>query len=139
MHRLREQETLPGVAPHGTQPLPLIGILDALGDGREAEALTQLDDRPRQRPAVLTRVGAAAPDERAIDLQDVDGKTLQIAERGLAGSEVIDREADAECLQGLQELDRLGPAVKQRTLGELEDQRVGRKAGARHRRLDVGH
>jgi hypothetical protein len=37
-------------------------------------------------------------DERAVDLERVDGELLEVGERGVAGAEVVDRDAHAELL-----------------------------------------
>src|SRR5207245_7012947 len=68
-------------------------------------------------------------DERMIDLQRVDRESLQIAQRGLAGVEVVERNADAELLQLI---DR--PYAGLRTLhraafGDFELQKPRRQAG----------
>ena len=58
-----------------------------------AEALGQLDDRLEHRGG-LPR--AEAVDEAAVDLEDVDRELLRVAERRVAGAEVVDRELHAE-------------------------------------------
>src|SRR6185312_8727514 len=68
-------------------PLPAA----APAPGRDRERLAELDERAQQRLAfgVLSELG----EERAVDLQRVDGEALQVRERGVAGAEVIDRDA----------------------------------------------
>ena len=62
--------------------------LDALGEGLDRERLAQLHERTDQRFTLV--VLAQAGDERAVDLERVDGKALQV-ERGVARAEVVDR------------------------------------------------
>ena len=79
------------------QPLALLGALDALGDDREAEDLAEVDDRPQQRGLVARLPDAL--DERLVDLQAVQRHPAQVAQRGVAGPEVVDRQLDPEVLQ----------------------------------------
>jgi len=57
-------------------------------------------DRPHDR-AVL-HVVADALHERAVDLEGIDREPLEVAERGIAGAEVVDGELDPEGLEGLE-------------------------------------
>ena len=62
-------------------------------------------------------------DERPVDLHDVDGKPAQVAERRVAGAEVVDREPDAGVLERLERGDAPRSGVlEQRALGDLEAQ-----------------
>ena len=70
-----------------------MGLLDPLGERLDRERLAELDERADERLALL---GLGEPrDERAVDLQRVDGELLQVGERGVAGAEVVDRDAHA--------------------------------------------
>ena len=68
----------------------------------------------------LARAGGGG-DERAVDLQRVDRELLQVGERGVAGAEVVDRDARRRRSQLAQQRRRrrLGVA-HQRGLGDLE-------------------
>ena len=48
---------------------------------------------------VAIRLPAEFPHERLIDLDPVERKPLQIGKRGIAGSEVIHRDADAKLME----------------------------------------
>ncbi len=63
----------------------------------ELERLAEPDDGASQRRAV----GAVADllDERLVDLEDVDREALQVAERRIAGAEVVDGEPHAQRLE----------------------------------------
>ena len=87
-----EQVALATVAVLALELGVLLGLLDPLGQGLETEGLAQLDQGADQRPG-LGRVGHGG-DERAVDLEGVDGELLEIGQRGVAGAEVVDGDAD---------------------------------------------
>ena len=128
--RAAEQEALAEAAAERAQGVGLLGLLDALGDQHQAQRLAHGHDRLQQR-AVLARVAG----EGAVDLQDVHREPAQVAQRRVAGAEVVDREPDAEPAQGLQALG-LGVA-DQRGLGDLEDQPGGVEAAVAQRERDL--
>ena len=68
--------------------------LHALGHHLQAEPAGEADDAGDDRDVVA--VGVELGRERAVDLHRVDGEAAQVAERRVAGAEVVDREADAE-------------------------------------------
>ena len=70
------------------------GLLDALGDDPQAERVAEGDDRVGERP--LVRVAVRRDDELPGDLQDVDREAAQVAQRRVAGAEVVDGDPDAE-------------------------------------------
>ena len=138
----REQEALAAVAVLVLQEAQLVLALDALGERLDRHRLAELHERADQRLAF----GALrqARDERAVDLQRVDRKLLQMGERGVAGAEVVDRDADPELLDGAQPADRLLGVAHDRRLGDLKRQRARlpdrsseapRGRGSRTRRL----
>src|SRR5581483_10819840 len=88
-HRLREEEALAELATEILQRLDLALVLDALGDDLEAEALADGDDRGGEAGSALS----VGPEERAVHLEDVDRQPAEIAERGVAGAEVVHRDA----------------------------------------------
>ena len=65
----------------------------------------------------------------AVDLDHVDREAAQVAERRVAGAEVVDGEAHAERLQVEQRLDRRLDVVHQHALGDLEDRAARVEAG----------
>src|SRR4051794_19834587 len=99
VHRAREQEALAQVATQRAQRVPLLLVLDALGDHLERKRRAEADDGGRQ--AVLLRRGALAQ-EGAVHLEDVDREAAEVAERRIARAEVVQRERDAQLLQRLQ-------------------------------------
>src|SRR5262249_39677967 len=69
------------------------------------------------------------PHERTIDLDGVDGKRAQVAQRRIAGAEVVERDADADVAKLPQNgFCRIG-VVQQRGLGDLELEAMRQNAG----------
>ena len=63
--------------------------------------------------------------EGAVDLDQVDAELAQIAERGVAGAEIVDRDAAAEILHPRDETTRLIDVVDRRRLGDLDREALG--------------
>ena len=63
----------------------------------QPERLAERHDRVGERP--LARAAVGRTDEVAGDLEDVDREPAQVAERRVAGPEVVDRDPDAEGAQ----------------------------------------
>ena len=121
LHRVREVKALPELAAEIAQPAELLVEFDALGDDVQGERAAERDDGAGQ-------VGGLArglrPQERAIHLDDVDRKAAEIAQRGVAGSEVVHRHAQAERAQFLELDDRDLGVLDQHRLGDLEHQQA---------------
>ena len=112
-HRAREMVALAELAAEVEQALDLARLLDALGDDPQPERLAERDDRMGERPLVGAPVGRH--DEVPGDLQDVDREPAQVAERRVAGPEVVDRDPDAAVAERLE--------LGDRRLGVLEHRR----------------
>jgi hypothetical protein len=97
--------------------------------------VAELDDRPGQG-GVLAVAGDRV-DEGLVDLEDVDREAAQVAERGVAGAEVVDRQPDAERLQLTEPGDGRVGVVHEQALGDLQDQRAGVEVGVAQRGGDV--
>ena len=129
--RVAVQEALGEVVVEADEVGGLLRGLDALGDARvphdRRDRGHALHDRPH---AFLVQSG----DEAAVDFHDVHRESLQVCERRVAGAEVVDRDADAE---GRDVVDEVlpGDLVDQHRLGELQHQLVRRETGARERGL----
>ena len=102
--RPAEQIALDGVAAEVAHPLEILGGLDAFGGDVHPEALGELDDRLDDRDVLRPRAGFA--DEAAVDLQLVEDRLVQIADRRIAGAEIVERDADAERAEALQHVER---------------------------------
>jgi len=70
---------------------------DAFRHHGQAEAAGQRNDGAHDGGIVV--VARDVMDERAVDFQAVNGKSLQVAERRVAGAEIVHRDADAQGLQ----------------------------------------
>ena len=91
-------------------------------------------DRPRERPFLLAFGG---PDEFAGDLEDVDPEAAQVAERRVAGPEVVDGDPDPEIADRLEARDRRRGVVEHDRLGHLEHELPRLEAGLAQDGLDV--
>src|SRR5688572_31877886 len=78
-----------------------LGVLGELGDGLLAGEMTDLVDRTHH--LTVDGIVQDLAHEAAVDLEEVDGEVLEIAERGKAGAEIVEREAAAELAQRLDE------------------------------------
>jgi nitrogen fixation protein FixH len=63
--------------------------------------------------ATVSLLCAASRTKRAVDLQLVEDGLVQIAERGIAGAEIVERDADAERAQPLQHVERAGRVLQE--------------------------
>ena len=63
--------------------------------------------------------------EGAVDLDDIDAELAQVAERGVAGAEIVDGNAAAEILDAGDEAARLVDILDGRALGDLDDEAFG--------------
>ena len=70
--------------------------LDAFGDRLQAERVGEAHDGGDDGAVVRVAASVEAVDEGAVDLQQVDREAPQVAERRVAGAEVVDRELHAE-------------------------------------------
>ena len=77
----------------------------------------------------IVRVGGDVGDEGLVDLEDVEGKALQIGQAGIAGAEVVDGEGDAHGLELVQRARRLLDVLHDERLGDFQFQVARRQAG----------
>src|SRR6266508_3653776 len=118
------------------EPLELVEPLDTFGDGGEAEGGGQVDDGLGERGGV----GAAGDlvDERLVDLEDIDGQAAKVAEGGVAGAEIVDRQPHPQAVE-LGQGDRGGGDIgDQQALGQLQGQVAGLQAGGGKGLGDLG-
>jgi hypothetical protein len=93
--------------------------LDALRRGDDAEARAEPRDRTHDGERFLVAVGEPG-DEGLVDLDLVEGKAAQVAQRGEAGAEVVERYAHAEVAQLVQRHPRRLAVLQKHGLGDLE-------------------
>ena len=118
---LREIEPLNAVAAFCTQERELLGRLDALGDDLEIERVRHRDHGADDRRVfgLVREIGH----ERAVDLDRVEREPPQIAERRIAGAEIVDREAHALGAEIAHDADRQRGVVHRDGFGDLEFER----------------
>ena len=110
-------------------------VLDALGHRLEPERVRELDDRLHDGGVLGARHDAV--DEGLVDLQRVDRQQLaQVAQRGVADAEVVDRQAHAELLELAQRRGRGVHVGEHGALGDLQAQLAGTDARRGDRRGD---
>ena len=71
--------------------------LDTLGDHINLEAMGELNHRSHDRR--VSRIFADVRHEAPVDLDAREGIALEHAKRSVAGPEVVECDADAECTQ----------------------------------------
>src|SRR3954470_5446223 len=135
LERLRKMEALAGAHTHADERPCLLGVLDPLGDDVQVQALSELHDAADEVHA--RGGGPRVLDERPVDLEHVDREALEVAERRVAGAEVVHRQPDAERAQPLKARPRPLALVGEDALGDLEDEAVGGDAGHRERVPDL--
>src|SRR3569833_987154 len=120
--RPAEEKTLHHVTAHFPQKRELFGCFDPFRHHAESEAACHGDDGGDNGGIVL--IGLDVADESAIDLEGAYGKTLEIAQRGIAGAEVVDGEPYSDAIERSNVVARRFIAVHQHTLGDLQLQQV---------------
>ncbi len=78
-----------------------------------------------------------AGDERAVDLEDVDRELAQVAQRRVAGAEVVDRQTDPEGLERPERRDGRLDVADEGRLGDLEREAGRVEPGRREDPRDV--
>jgi hypothetical protein len=78
--------------------------LDALRGHLKPQRLADADDDAHDR--VNLRRGTKVLNERFVDLDPVDRQHAQIGQIRVAGAEIVQRDGDAELLQGTQHVQR---------------------------------
>ena len=70
-------------------------------------------------------------DEATVDLDLVEREALQIAQRGVAGPEIVHRDTNAKSTQLIEHGKRCVVIADQDRLGDFQFQPMGREAGIR--------
>src|ERR1700716_4625369 len=103
----------------------LVQRLDPFRRGGDAETLAEAGHRLDDGGAIAL-VGNVL-DEGAVDLDLVERKAAQIAQRRIAGAEVVHRDLDAESAELVQRRQGRFILVQQDRLGDLELEAGGRE------------
>jgi len=104
--------------------------LHALGDHGQSHRRAHCDDGPNDRLILGARPKPG--DEGPVDLHARHGMTAQVAQRGVAGAEVVDHDAETERAQVHQHLIDQRPWLDHHGLRDLENERAGRDAMVLH-------
>ena len=133
-NRPAEQVALGVAAPGRAQQRELLHRFDALRDRAHAEAAAERDHAADDRGAIGAVVHFRH--ERAVDLDLVERKHLEIAERGIPGPEIVEHDRDAKLLELVKHRQVLGVLLQQHGFCDLELQPLGRNAGLAQRARD---
>ena len=115
---LREVKPLREFAAERAQVLEMLLAFDAFRHDIHREIVSERDDDADHLGARFVRTDAA--DERAIDLHRVHVELVQVAERRVAGAEVVHAPLDANLLQSRQRRLRGAHVADAGALGDLE-------------------
>ncbi len=96
-NRPAEDVTLNPVGPHIPEHGYFVLRFGTFGDYRQVERMAELDHSLEQW--MLTGVGANSFYESTVNLQFIEGQTVEIGQRGLASAKVVDCEFDADDIQ----------------------------------------
>src|SRR5256714_12964435 len=111
-------EALRVVAPEcGELPADRLAF-HTLGRYGQPKTAAQLDGRADDRLVLGVRVHVE--DERLVDLDLIDLELLELGQRGVAGTEVVDRAPDAHCMERAEDLARALDVGDDLALGYLE-------------------
>src|SRR5882762_7898393 len=135
VERVGKQESLHESAAEPVQSGRLGGRLHALGHHLHAQVAPEQEDRLDDAAVLLVR--AHRPDEARIDLEQVDGQPVQVAERAVPGAEVVDAQLQPELPQAGQAPRRGGGVLDQHALGDLQPQRARVQPGGPQRVVDL--
>ena len=134
--RTREEEALGVRAPEALQLARLHVALDSFGDHAGVERSGQRQDALDDGRTVGEQ---QALHERAVDLERVDRKLVQVAQRRIAGPEVVEIDFHAEVAQLAEQLRGLVGAVHQRGLRDFEAEVARLQSGAAERACSTIH
>src|SRR5215212_1127791 len=124
-HRFAEEITLHRIAAFVRQKRQLLLGFHTLGDDRHVEAMAETNDGPDDRGRL--RVASDVDDEGAVDLDLVERKRLQVAQRRVAAAEVIHGYTYPKCLKPPQQSQTTIEILDQHAFGDLKLQPARRK------------
>lgn len=95
-HGMGEVVALAIVAAHGAQEIDLGGDFKAFGDDFHSEIVGQFHHGMKDRGVIAAGGGVA--DEGAVDLQYINGETMEVGEGRVSRAEIVHVQANAEIL-----------------------------------------
>src|SRR5690606_12602386 len=115
--RTAQQIALRLVTPFGAEKRQLPVCLDAFSEDGGLKAVVERENGPDER--IRLGAGRRLSHERTIELDLVEGKGAQRFEGGIAGSEVIERDADTKFLDPPPHCERALLVCEDRGFGQL--------------------
>ena len=132
--RTAEQVALQLLAAGQAELFRLLGRFDALGRDGHAEPLGDVADGADDDAVVVAR--RQVLDEGAVDLDLVEGEAAQVAQRRIAGAEVVERHPYPHGADLAQDVERRVGVVDQHRFGHLHFEPPRRQARAGQRFQD---
>ena len=123
-HRLAEDIALDLADPEFADEAQIVVGLDPLRRGIHVETLGERDDGADDRGIAVRGRGRAA-DEALVDLDLVERRLAQVAERRIAGPEIVEREPHAERLEPREGVVGGVAGGQEHALGDLEFEPLG--------------
>ena len=133
---LCEQKSLRLVAALRPQEIGLRDGLHPFGDHPQPEIVRHRDQRANDRDELVV-VGKSA-DEALVDLDAGQRHLCEEAERGKAGTEVVEGDMDTELPQPAKGRERRRIAIERDIFGDLEFEGIGRESGGGKNLLQLG-
>src|SRR4051812_5587481 len=130
MDRSREIKALEMRGAGGAERHDLRFGLDPFRDHAEPQGAAEMDDRMDDRRTLA--LAAHAVDEAAVDLQAIERELADVVEAGIAGAEIVERDAETHLAQAVQRIGRPIGIVEDRRFGNLDLDPVRLDAGALH-------
>ena len=91
-HRAAEEESLAEIAAEADQRVPVVVVLDPLGDAGRAGRPREIDDALAD--AGVHRIARAVLHKAPVELDLAERKLLQPGERRISRAEIVDRQGD---------------------------------------------
>src|SRR6185437_14986627 len=101
--------------------------LDALGADRNVERVAEAGDGVDDLGRALALDDGG--DEALVDLDPVERQAVDLGEARVAGTEIVERDADTDVLEALDDGEDLLAVLEQRAFGDLDLEPVGGEAG----------
>src|SRR5438132_13632341 len=121
-HRMRDEEALDRVAAERGETLTRLRVLDAFGDDRVTEPVTELHGGAHDRRARF--VVDHADHERPVDLDLVERQAVEVGERRVPDAEVIERDVHSHRAQRVHRLQRALRVGGEHCFSHLEAQQI---------------
>src|SRR3569832_1873347 len=108
----------------------MLGLgLHYFGNHREYETLTNGHDGTGD--GLIVGIVRYVTHERFVDLELIDRQAFEVAQRGIAGAEVVDRDGDAQLLEAIEHAQRPAGLLHDQAFGDLELEVAGVQTGSR--------